>query len=190
MKNRSNKNGSRNDEWETPDSLFNELTEEFHFNWDLACTSKNIKTVNGSMVNKDNDGLTWMPDDRKEYSIWCNPPYDRKLKEKFIIRCLELSLLPNVKNVVMLLPNSTETKLFHDLLVPNCEIRLLYKRVKFMGTNTEGKYVTNKTGQGGSMVCIFSRQSLIIPHKLTDKSTKLTALKEDAHDTTTARGKE
>ena len=170
-KNQSNKNGVQNDEWETPDNLFNELTEEFHFNWDLACTLENIKTVRGSMVDKGNNCLEFSPDDREEYSIWCNPPYKRKLKEAFAKKCCELSLLPNVKNVVLLIPSATETDLFHELLVPNCEIRLLHKRVNFMGVNTKGEYVTNKTGQSGSMICIFSRQSLIIPYKLRNKST-------------------
>ena len=169
-KNQSNKNGVSNDEWETPDSLFNQLTEEFHFNWDLACTSKNIKTVNGSMVDRGLNGLEFSPDDRKEYSIWCNPPYKAKPKEDFAKKCYELSLLPNIKNVVLLIPSATETKLFHNLLVPNCEIRLLYKRVRFMGVNTKGKYVIDKTGQSGSMICVFSRQSLIISYKLSDQS--------------------
>ncbi len=169
-KQQSNENGVGNDEWETPDSLFNVLTEEFHFNYDLACTSENIKTVNGSMADRGLNGLEFSPDDRKEYSIWCNPPYKAKPKEAFAKKCYELSLLPNVKNVVLLIPAATETNMFHDLLIPNCEIRLLRKRVKFMGVNTKGVYVTDKSGQSGSMICIFSKNPLIIPYNLTKKT--------------------
>ncbi len=33
------------DEWETPDSLFDKLNNEFAFNYDLACNSKNCKCI-------------------------------------------------------------------------------------------------------------------------------------------------
>lgn len=41
-----------------------------------------------------------------------------------------------------MLPVSTSTKLFHDLILPNKkEIRFLKGRVKFIGINTKGQYV-------------------------------------------------
>lgn len=165
-KKQSKANGSMNDEWETPNDLFSQLNKEFNFNWDLSCISSNCKAGGGCMLDKGFNGLTWQPEDNKEYSIWCNPPYSIQLKPLFIKKCYELSLLPNVKNVVLLIPSATETQLFHKLIVPNCEVRLIYKRIRFMGVNTLGKYVTNKTGQSGSMICIFNRRSLIIPYKL------------------------
>ncbi len=166
-KQQSNKNGVGNNEWETPDSLFKELDKEFNFDWDLACTSKNCKTKLGSMIDYGLDGLKFNPGkDHYGYSIWCNPPYDISTKPKFIKKCYELSKLPNVKNVVLLIPAATETELFHKLIVPNCEVRLIHKRVRFMGINTKGKYVTDKTGQSGSMICIFNRLPIIKPYEL------------------------
>ena len=159
-------NGSTNDEWETPDYLFLILNKEFNFNFDLACISSNCKTDLGCMSDKGFNGLDWIPDKNKEYSIWCNPPYSISVKPKFIKKCYELSLLPNVKNVVLLIPSATETDLFHNLIVPNCEVRLIHKRIRFMGINTVGEYVTNKTGQSGSMICVFNKVPSIIPYKL------------------------
>lgn len=162
-KNRSEENGSRNDEWETPEYIFNILNKEFNFNWDLACTSENCKTEEGSMIDKGKDGLKWTPSYNKKYfnksyRIWCNPPYSIQLKPKFIEKCYELSKLPNVSEVVMLIPSTTETKQFHEIMIPNCEIRFIHKRVRFKGVNTKGVYVTNKTGQSGSMVVIFNKR--------------------------------
>ena len=159
MKQQSHENGSNNDEWETPEYLFDRVNEEFNFNWDLACISKNSKTKEDCFFDKGINGLEWTPDPNKEYRVWCNPPYSQKLKPLFIEKCYELSKLPNVKEVVLLIPSATETEQFHNLIVPNAEVRFIYKRVRFKGINTKGEYVTNKTGQSGSMLVIFKRAS-------------------------------
>ena len=86
---------------------------------------------------------------------YINPPYTRKLKELFIEKAFEES--KKGKLCVMLIPASTETKIFHDLIVPNAKIILIKKRVKFKGYNSKGKYVTNKTGQSGSMFVMFGK---------------------------------
>lgn len=157
-KQRTEANGSKNNEWETPEYIYDILNEEFNFNWDLACISENCKTENGCMFDKGIDGLDWIPDFNKKYRIWCNPPYSIQLKPKFIERCWALSKLHNVEEVVMLIPSATETKLFHEIMVKECEVRFIHKRVRFKGVNTKGEYVTNKTGQSGSMVVIFNRK--------------------------------
>ena len=56
----------------------------------------------------------------------------------------------------MLLPVSTSTKLFHDYILPNQkEIRFIKGRIKFLGVNTFGEYVTNKSPMHDSMVVVF-----------------------------------
>ena len=60
------------------------------------------------------------------------------------------------KLCVMLLPVSTSTKLFHEHIQPNVkEIRFVKGRIKFLGVNTKGEYVTNKSPMHDSMVVIF-----------------------------------
>ena len=60
------------------------------------------------------------------------------------------------KLCVMLLPVSTSTKIFHNHILPNKkEIRFVFKRIRFLGTNTNGKYVTNKAPMHDSMIVVF-----------------------------------
>jgi hypothetical protein len=48
-----------------------------------------------------------------------NPPYSRKLKEAFIRKALEES--KKGKTCVLLLPVSTSTAIFHDVILPNAK---------------------------------------------------------------------
>jgi hypothetical protein len=51
---------------------------------------------------------------------------------------------------------STSTKLFHEHILPNADdIRFVKGRIKFLGINTKGEYVTNKAPMHDSMVVIF-----------------------------------
>ncbi len=85
---------------------------------------------------------------------YINPPYSpSKLKEAFIKKAYEES--KKGKLCVMLIPASTETRIFHDIIAPNAKILLIRKRVPFKGFNTNGEYVTGKTGQSGSMLVVF-----------------------------------
>ena len=132
-----NRNIEHKDDWKTPDELYCKLNEEFEFNFD-PCP-----------LHSDFDGLNmeWGA------SNFINPPYSQKLKEAFIRKSYEESL--KGKLCVMLLPVSTSTKIFHDVIYGNAEIRFLKGRVKFEGVNTFGKRVSNKCGMHDSMVVIF-----------------------------------
>jgi hypothetical protein len=53
---------------------------------------------------------------------------------------------------------STSTKLFHDYILPNAiDIRFLKGRIKFLGVNTKGEYVTNKAPMHDSMVVVLKK---------------------------------
>lgn len=83
-----------------------------------------------------------------------NPPYSRKLKEAFVLKAIEQA--KKGKLSVLLLPVSTSTKLFHDYIKPNAkEIRFVRGRLRFLGTNTKGEYVTNKTPMHDSMIIVI-----------------------------------
>ena len=100
-------------------------------------------------LNSDFDGLLIEWKDKN----YINPPYNRKVKEAFIRKSFEES--KKGKLCVMLLPVSTSTKIFHEIIKPNCEIHFLKGRVKFEGINTKGQLVNNKCGMHDSMICIF-----------------------------------
>lgn len=132
------KNNKQNDNWETPQYLYDKLNDEFGFDYD-PCP-----------LNSKYDGLN------TEWGAcnFVNPPYSRVLKEKFVLKAIEES--KKGKTSVLLLPVSTSTKLFHQYILPNAkEIRFLQGRVKFKGYNSKNEYVTNKTPINDSMVVVF-----------------------------------
>jgi len=131
-----NRNLNHSEHWKTPDSLYDELDSEFHFDFD-PCP-----------LYADFDGLEIEWGQRN----FINPPYSRKLKEAFIRKAYAESL--KGKLCVMLLPVSTSTKIFHEIIYPHFEIRFLKGRVKFEGVNTFGKKVSNKCGMHDSMIII------------------------------------
>jgi site-specific DNA-methyltransferase (adenine-specific) len=133
-----NRNLPTRDDWATPKDLYEKLDKEFQFNFD-PCPLLN-----------EFDGLTidW------QQSNFINPPYSRKLKEAFVLKAIEES--KKGKLCVMLLPVSTSTKLFHKHILLNAQdIRFLEKRIRFLGVNTKGEYVTTKTPMHDSMLVIF-----------------------------------
>ena len=125
------------DDWETPEHILELIKEEFGDFFD-PCP-----------IYADFDGLKI---DWKDVN-YINPPYNRKDKELFIRKAYNEHL--KGKTCIMLLPVSTSTKIFHEIIYPNAEIRFLKGRVKFKGYNSRGEYVTNKPGQHDSMLVIF-----------------------------------
>ena len=139
-----NLNTGSGDQWETPEYIYDPLNEEFDFDFDPCPLMPEGK------ITPETDGLLieW------GQSNFVNPPYTRAIKEAFIKKAISESKKGKV--CVMLLPVATDTAIYHDHIVPNAkEIRFLRGRVKFKGFNTYGEYVTNKTGQSGSMVVVF-----------------------------------
>lgn len=136
-----NRNIANHDNWATPKELYSQLDDEFHFDFD-PCPLKSKF-----------DGL------KMEWGGACfiNPPYSRKLKEAFIRKAYDES--KNGKLCVMLLPVSTSTKVFHEIIYPNAEIRFLKGRVAFEGINTKGELVSKSKGMHDSMIVIFKPQA-------------------------------
>ena len=90
-------------------------------------------------------------------SNFINPPYSRALKEKFILRAVEESKKGNL--CVMLLPVSTSTKIFHEVILPNASsIEFVRGRLHFEQKNEEGKFVSKGAGQHDSMVVVFQKK--------------------------------
>lgn len=133
-----NRNLNHKDDWATPKEFYDKLNEEFSFNFDPCPLHSEV------------DGLEL---DWKERNF-INPPYSRKLKELFIRKAF--AEFKKGKLCVMLLPVSTSTKIFHEIIYPNAEIRFVKGRIAFEGVNTFGK----KVGKGSSpthdsMIVIF-----------------------------------
>ena len=140
MKNRAIEHS---DNWETPAYIYDELNAEFEFDFDPC-------PLNSGEITPDRDGLIIEWGERN----FVNPPYSRKLKEAFVRRAVEFK--NNGKLCVLLIPVSTSTALFHDVIKPNAtEIRFVRGRIKFKGVNTKGEYVDNGSPMHDSMIVIM-----------------------------------
>ena len=138
-----NRNLESSDNWETPKAFYDELDAEFHFDFDPC-------PINYGEITPDKDGLL-IPWGKSNY---INPPYSRKLKEAFVKRAVEEA--KNGATCVMLLPVSTSTTLFHDVIKPSAkEIRFVRGRIAFKGINTKGEYTETGKPMHDSMVVIF-----------------------------------
>jgi hypothetical protein len=134
----TNKSGKLcSDDWRTPDWLYKQLDDEFHFDFD-PCP-----------YGADFDGLSieWGG------SNFVNPPYNRFDKPKFIKKAYEESL--KGKTSVLLIPAYTGTADFHNYIFPHAEIRYLRGRVAFKGFNSKGIYSEKNKGRADSMIVIF-----------------------------------
>lgn len=121
---------SQTDEWATPQSLFDELNTEFHFDLDPCATDENHKC--DEYYTKADDGLTKNWAGR---SVFCNPPYGRQIG-KWVRKAYEEAQKPGT-TVVLLVPARTDTKWFHDYIYGKAEIRFIKGRVRF-GDSKQG----------------------------------------------------
>lgn len=130
------------DDWATPDYILTYIKNKYF---------KGLDFFDPCPLNSEFDGL------EIDWGVrnYINPPYERKCKEAFIRKAYQESLKGN--HCVMLLPVSTSTNIFHDIILPNCNIEFLHGRVKFIGINTNGEKVSNKCGQHDTMIVEFKR---------------------------------
>ena len=111
------------DDWETPQHLFDQLNEKFHFGLDVAASESNAKCT--KFYTKEMDGLS-LPWSR---SNWCNPPYGSEIL-KWCRKADEEAQKGNL--TVMLIPTRTDTRWFHE----HCKkyrIEFIRGRIKFVG---------------------------------------------------------
>lgn len=151
-KQRSIANGSKNDDWATPDYILEDIRNEFGEFFDPCPLRHDKNKWNGLKID-------WKPVN------FINPPYNNKDKVAFIRKAYEESLKGKI--CVLLIPSATELVIFHELILPYAEIRFIKGRVKFKGINSKGVYTETGTGQSGSMFVIFG--SLNLNSALRDK---------------------
>ena len=119
---------SAKQDWETPDSLFNELNNEFNFTLDAAADSTNAKVR--KYFTKEDNGLA---KDWGSNTVFVNPPYgDGKANiSKWVWKGFNAACLG--ATVVMLIPARTNTNWFHDYCLDYGEVRFVRGRPKFGG---------------------------------------------------------
>ena len=126
---------SKTDLWETPQDFFDALNAEFKFELDVCALPENAKCE--KYYTPEQDGLVqeWIG------VCWCNPPYGKQIG-----KWVEKAAKANT-TVVMLLPARTDTRWFHDWVLPYAEIRWIKGRLKFGGATNSAPFP--------SMVCVY-----------------------------------
>jgi len=114
---------SKTDEWETPQDLFDDLNEKYHFDIDVCALPENAKLE--EYFDPEDDGLSqaWWG------TCWMNPPYGRAIK-KWMRKAYEES--QNGSVVVCLVPARTDTAWWHDYAMKG-DITFIRGRLKFGG---------------------------------------------------------
>lgn len=121
------------DQWQTPQWLFDELNEEFNFQYDCCAEEHNTKCVNWSSNFLEDDEVVFCE------SAFMNPPYSNPLP--FVSAAWERS---KHCKIVCLLKVDTSTRwwsVFWDYgnhtPKDGCEVRFFPRRIKFESPNKE-----------------------------------------------------
>lgn len=118
------------DEWSTPDDLFAELGDIFHFDLDACASAHNAKC--GRFFSREQDALR----QRWAGTVWMNPPYGRRIGA-FMQKAFEESKLG--ATVVCLVPSRTDTAWWHTYARQG-QIIFLRGRLRFGGATSSAPF--------------------------------------------------
>lgn len=148
----------RRQDWRTPKSIFDPLNAEFGFSCDVAASPQNALLP--IFFTSETDGLkhSW-----KGHVCFCNPPFVHTAKwvRKALAETREHAVI-----TVMILPARTGNKIWHEVILPFCEVRFIPGRVHFDGADYPAPFdlavviFRGKTEGGGHL----SNQSTPTPH--------------------------
>ena len=119
---------SKTDLWETPQDLFDKYNNIYNFETDVCALPENAKCE--KFFTPEIDGL------KQDWTgvCWCNPPYGRQIG-KWVEKAAK-----SFATVVMLLPARTDTKWFHDWVLPYGDIEFLKGILKFGGSKNSAPF--------------------------------------------------
>jgi len=124
---------SKTNNWGTPKELYKELDQEFHFDHD-PCPH---------LYEQDGLKSNWGK------SNFVNPPYDNI--KAWAKKCRDEQIKGNKS--VLLIPPRTDTKYFHEYILPFTEIRFIKGRLKF--TSLDDKSKKSSPSPFPSILCIY-----------------------------------
>ena len=147
--------------WATPPSVVKWLSQYLNIKYDLDAAASNQTAKAPLWFTEKDDALSqeWFG------NVWLNPPFGLggKLQRQFIAKAIEECKQGRARSVTCLIPARTDTKLFHDLIVPNArKIYFVNGRINFekQGLDNVGANATFP-----SMVVLFRRPRVYDPAK-------------------------
>lgn len=123
---------SATDNWATPPAFFALWAARFAFSLDVCADAANAKAP--LFFDKATDGLaqSWAP-----HTCWMNPPYGRVIGA-WVRKAYEESR--KGATVVCLLPARTDTRWWHDFVLPYGETTFVRGRLKFGGATNSAPF--------------------------------------------------
>ena len=113
------------DDWATPQWLFDMFDDEFGFQLDVCANPDTAKC--DRFFTPEDDGLS---QDWGENTCWMNPPYGSAIPGWLAKAVIAQR---GGARVVALVPARTDTRWFHNIVLPNAtEVRLAKGRVSFL----------------------------------------------------------
>jgi phage N-6-adenine-methyltransferase len=109
--------------WATPQTFFDKLDAEFHFELDVCASHENAKCPRYFTVEDDGLAQDW-----GTATCWCNPPYGHEIK-KWMAKAVNASRAG--ARVVALVPVRTSARWWHDYATKASEIRFVKGRLVF-----------------------------------------------------------
>lgn len=132
---------SKTDLHSTPQDFYDRLNEEFGFTLDVCATKENAKCSRYFDLSTDGLKQSWGGE-----RVWCNPPYGREIG-KWVDRCSKAGMFDYSPGThaptlaVMLLPARTDTRWWHDFVIPRAsEVRFIKGRLKFGGAKNSAPF--------------------------------------------------
>jgi phage N-6-adenine-methyltransferase len=109
-------------DWGTPPSFISWYTERIghQFNLDAAASAENAKADHYYTIEDNSLDREWWG------HVWLNPPFGRELPQ-WLEKCAEQIKNPMVHSIHVLIPARTDTKWFHDIVMPNAYLVYLIK---------------------------------------------------------------
>lgn len=141
---------SDTDEWPTPQPLFDLLNAEFGFTVDVCATAENAKVAR--YYTRETDGLkqNWAGE-----TVWMNPPFGHPIK-LWMAKAYNSSL--HGATVACLVPARTDTRWWHRYAMAATEVRLLDKRLQFIGASQKAPFP--------AALVVFSPKSATEPRRV------------------------
>jgi site-specific DNA-methyltransferase (adenine-specific) len=118
--------------WETPQWLFDLISEEFGFTLDVCSNHENAKCEKHFTVDDNGLAQSW-----SEHTCWMNPPYGRDVR-KWCKKAYEESIGGAL--VVGLVPARVDTGWWFDYCINAAEIRFIRGRLRFGDSNSNAPF--------------------------------------------------
>lgn len=139
--------------WETPPKLIEWIKKRFDCDFKLDACASESNAIADSYFTEENSCLDyhWETDG----DVWINPPFGHggKLQRDILQHAVNEVQSKRCRRVIALIPSRTDTRLFHNIILPNAShVYFVKGRIKFKHGDT-----VDKCAPFPSMLVIFSQ---------------------------------